>query len=87
MTTVNIEETPGGDQPLAKAQGDVTGFETQLAEAVAYVPHAEARLARAEAAHEDALVFVDRANAEVDRLTGELEAARERLAAVEAEGA
>lgn len=87
MTQVGIIETPGGDEPLAKAEGDVVGFTTQLSEATAYVNTAQERLARvtaeADAQIADAQANLDRANADVDRLEYEVAAAKGAIPAAE----
>lgn len=92
MTEVAIVETPGGDQPLAKAQGDVVGFTTQLAEATAYASTAQERVDRVRAECEqriaDAEANVARAGTEVVRLQAELDAANAAIpAAQEAQAA
>jgi len=86
MTSVEIHETPGGDEPLAKAQGNVVGFQTQLDEATAYERAARERVDRVQAENEARLANahdnVVRASAEIARLQGELAAAEAELAAL-----
>jgi hypothetical protein len=89
---VLIEETPGGDQPLPKAEGHVFGFQTQVAEAEAYVGLAGDRTARLRVEYEtrlaDALANEQRAAEALAALHGELEAAQAALpAAREAQAA
>lgn len=88
MTQVGIVETPGGDQPLAKAEGDVLGWETQLAEAQAYAVVSADRVERvkAEAAERIAAAKTnaDRAKEEVARCETELAAAHDAIPAARA---
>lgn len=62
------EETPGGDQPLAKAEGNITGYQTQLAEARAYLETAQERVALADARAADERALVDRTTADIATL-------------------
>ena len=88
MTAVNIEETPGGTEPLAKAQGNVLGFQTQLDDALAHEKAAQARVNRVQQENEERLANAHdasvRATAEVARLQGELATAEAELATMEA---
>lgn len=87
MTQVAIQETPGGDQPLAKAQGDVVGLTTQLAEMTAYAAVADERVARVQAECDERMADVntnvEQVQAEVSDLQSALDEAKAAVPAAE----
>ncbi len=83
MTSVSVVETPGGAEPLAKAQGAVEGFTALLADYQEASLKARTKL---EAAHVD-VTACETAVAEADALVAasfiELETATAALAQLE----